>query len=181
MEATRPPRARFLTGAAAVALAVALAATPALRADRLDGLLALAGALGVVGFVYGLARGRAWAVPWAVVVLGGAYAASLFLPERGVDELAPFVAAAFLLLAELSYWTMELRAPMGPSQGMLERRALLIATATLGAMLVGAFALAATALTVGGGVLADLLGVVAAIGALAIVAWLAQSGRQSST
>ena len=181
MEATRPPRARFLTGAAALALAVALAATPALRAERLGALLASAGALGLVGFVYGLARARAWAVPWAVVVFGGAYAASLFLPERGVDELAPFVAAAFLLLAELSYWTMELRRPLGPFPGLLERRAMVIATATVGAVLVGALALAATAVQVGGGVLADLLGVVAAIGALAIVAWLAQSGRQSST
>ena len=181
MEATRPPRARFLTGALAVAVAVGLAAAPALRADRLGELLAAAGAVGVAGFVYGLVRARAWAVPWVVVVLGGTYAASLFLPQRGVDETAPLFAAAFLLLAELTFWTAELRAPLSPAPGMLERRVFVIAAATLGATLVAAFALTATAVPLGGGVLADLLGVAAAIGALAIVAWLAQRGRQSST
>jgi hypothetical protein len=157
-----------------------LAATPAVRADRLGGLLASVGALGLGGFVYGLVRGRAWAVPWAVVVLGGAYAASLFLPERGVDRHAPFVAAAFLLLAELSYWTLELRTPISPEPGILERRAMLIAAATLGALLVSGVAVGATWIPLGGGVLGDLLGVAAAIGALAIVAWLAERGRSRS-
>jgi hypothetical protein len=157
-----------------------LAATPAVRADRLGGLLASAGALGLAGFAYGLVRGRPWAVPWAVVVLGGVYAGSLFVPERGVDRQAPFVAAAFLLLAELSYWTHELRTPISPEPGMLERRAMLIAAATLGGLLVAAVAIAATAIPLGGGVLGDLLGVAAAIAALAIVAWLAERGRSRS-
>jgi hypothetical protein len=154
-----------------------LAATPALRADRLGGLLAAVGALGLAGFAVGLVRGRAWAVPWAVLVLGGAYAGSLFLPERGVDRQAPFVAAAFLLLGELSYWTLELRTPISPEPGMLERRATLVAAATLGGLLVAAVAIGATAIPLGGGVLRDLLGVGAAIGALALVAWLAERGR----
>ena len=139
-------------------------------------MVALAG-IGFVGFAWGLLRGRTWALPWAVVVLGTAYTASLFLPERGLDREAPLVAAGFVLLAELSYWTLELRAPISPEPGMLERRAMLILAATLGAMLVAAVALAATAVPLGGGALADLLGVIAAIGALGVVAWLAQRGR----
>jgi hypothetical protein len=165
----------------AVALAAVLAATPALRADRLGGLLASVGALGLAGFFYGVVRGRTWAVPWAVVVLGGAYAGSLFLPDRGVDRQAAVVAAAFVLLAELSYWTLELRAPISPEPGILERRAALVAAATLGALLVSGVAIGASSIPLGGGVLGDLLGVFAAVAALAIVAALADRGRQSRT
>ena len=169
-------------GASALALAVGLAAVPALRAERLGGLLAAVGGLGVAGFAYGLVRGRAWAVPWAVVVLGGVYAGSLFLPERGVDRDVPLVAAAFVLLAELSYWTRELGVPLTPEPGMLERRTALVATAGLGALVVAGVAMVATAIPLGGGVLGDLLGVVAAVAALGVVAWLAERGRaQSST
>ena len=158
-------------------VAAALAVVPVARAERLSGLLAALVGVGLAGFVYGLLRGRSWAVPWAVVVLGAAYAASLFLPERGLDRQAPLVAAGFVLLAELSYWTLELRAPISPEPGMLERRSVLIAAATLGALLLASFALAATAVPLGGGALADLLGVIAAIGALGVVAWLAQRER----
>jgi hypothetical protein len=158
-------------------VAAALAVVPVARAERLIGLFVALVGVGLAGFVYGLLRGRSWAVPWAVVVLGAAYAASLFLPERGLDRQAPLVAAGFVLLAELSYWTLELRVPISPEPGMLERRSMLIAAATLGALLLASFALAATAVPLGGGALADLLGVIAAIGALGVVAWLAQRER----
>ena len=92
------------------------------------------------------------------------------------------VAASFLLLAELAYWTLELRTPLSPEPGMLERRAMLIAAAVIGGLLVATVAMVATAIPLGGGLAADLLGVVAAIGALGVLAWLAERGRaQSST
>ena len=160
---------------------MALAVVPVIRADRLDGLLAFVGGIGVVGFVYGLVRGRTWSVPWAVVFLGVAYTGSLFLPERGVDGEAPLVAAAFLLLAELAYWTLELRTPIDPEPGMLERRTVLVATAGLGGLLVAAIAVAATAVRLGGGLAGDLLGIAAAIAVLAVVAHLAERGRRQSS
>jgi hypothetical protein len=161
-----------------VALAAALAAAPALRAERLTGLLAFVGAVGLVGFVYGLLRGFSGAVPWAVVVLGGAYAGSLFLPERGVDRDAPLVAAGFVVLAELAYWTLELRTPLSPEPGMLARRARLVGAAGVGALVVAAIAIVATAIPLGGGLTGDLLGVAAAVAALAVVATLADRGRR---
>jgi hypothetical protein len=181
---TRPDgrhrKRRLVTGGMAFALACVLAATPALRADQLGGLLASIGGLGLAGFAYALVRGRAWAVPWAVVVLGGVYAGSLFLPERGVDRQAAVVAAAFVLLAELTYWTLELRSPISPEPGMLERRAALVAATTVGALLVAGVAIAASSIPLGGGLLGDLLGVFAAVAALAVVAWLAERGRAQS-
>jgi hypothetical protein len=143
-------------------------------------LLASVGALGAVGLAIGLLRGRAWAVPWALALLGSAYAGSLFLPERGIDREAPLVAAGLLVLAELSYWALELRTPLSPEPGMLPRRAVLIVAAGVGAFLAAAVAVAATAISLGGGVLVDLVGVLAAVAALAIVARLAER-RQSST
>lgn len=151
-------------------------------ADRLVGLLAFVGAVGVAGFAYALVRGRAWAAPWALVLLGTAYAGSLFAPERGIDREAPLVAAGFLLLAELTYWTLELRTPVDPEPGMLARRTALVAAAALGALLVAAVAVAATEIRLGGGLAGDLLGIAAAIAALAVIARLAErSRRQSST
>jgi hypothetical protein len=160
-------------------LALALAAAAPLRADRLGGLLACVGALGVVFLAYGLARGRSWAVPWSLLALGAAYAGSLFLPERGIDREAPLVAAGFVLLAELAYWTLELRSPLAPEPGMMARRASLVAAAGVGALVVAAVVAVATVVELGEGVLADLLGVAAAVAALAIVARLAQRGRSA--
>jgi hypothetical protein len=135
----------------------------------------------VLWLAYAVLRGRAWALPWALVFLGAAYAGSLFLPDRGVDRQAPLVAAGFLLLAELSYWALELRTPVSPEPGMLSRRAVVVATAGLGALVVASVAVVATAIPLGGGVLVDLVGVAAAVAALAVVARLAQRERQSST
>jgi hypothetical protein len=159
-----------------------LAVEPALRADRLGGLLAAVGGVGFLCFAYGLARSRSWAVPWAVLVFGAAYAGSLFLPEEGVDRHVPLFAVGFVLLAEFGYWTLELRAPISPEPGMLEQRAALVVAIGLGALVIATIAVIATLVPLGGGVLADLLGVAAAIGAVGVVAWLAERGRpQSST
>ena len=130
---------------------------------------------------YGLLRGRAWAVPWSLLLLGSAYAGSLFLPERGVDENAPVVALGFVLLAELAYWSLELRTPIAPEPGMLPRRAALVAAAASGALVVALLAVAATAIPLGDGVLWDFVGVLAAAAAVAVVARLAQRDDQSST
>jgi hypothetical protein len=180
IQAARPPRARLAAAAAAIALASLLAAAIALRADRLGGLLASVGALAVLSLAYGVLRGRAWTVPWALLLLGGAYAGSLFLSSPDVDREAPLVAAGFLLVAELAYWSLELRTPISPEPGMLGRRAALIVAAALGALVVASVAIVATAISLGGGVLVDLLGVAAAVAALVVVARLAQREQASA-
>jgi hypothetical protein len=154
-----------------------LAATAALGAGELSGLLAVVGGAGVLALAYGVLLGRSWPVPWGLMLLGGAYAGSLFLPERGVDREAPLVAACFLLVAELAYWALELRTPVSPEPGMLTRRATLVAAAAFGALPVAAVVVAATAIPLGAGVLVDLLGVAAAVAAFAVVARLAQRER----
>jgi len=114
-------------------------------------------------------------IPWPLVILAGAYAWKL--GDGEVDQWAPVYAAGFLSVAELAYWSAELRGQAHEAERLTERRAGLIATLALVAVIVGALLLAATSLQIGSGVALDVLGVAAAIGAVAVVATLARPHR----
>lgn len=77
-------------------------------------------------------------------------------------------------MAELAYWSVQLRGRAQDAEKLTERRVGLIATLAFVAVAAGGFVLAATSLQIGSGVARDLLGVGAAVGALAIVAALAR-------
>jgi hypothetical protein len=123
-----------------------------------------------------LALAAAWPfpslIPWPLVVLGGVYAWTL--GGGRVDQWAPLYAAGLLAVAELAYWSIELRGRAQDAEGLTERRASLIATLALVAVGAGGLVLAATSLQVGSGVATDLLGVAAAVAAVAVVAALAR-------
>jgi hypothetical protein len=112
--------------------------------------------------------------PWPLVVLAGLYAWSLGSAE--VDQWVPLYAGAFLAVAELAYWSVELRGRAQDAERLTERRAALIATLSLLAVGAGGLVLAATSLDIGSGIAIDLLGVAAAVGALVVVARLARAG-----
>jgi len=112
------------------------------------------------------------AFPWPLVVLGGLYAWTLGGGE--IDQWAPLYAGAFVAVAELSYWSVELRGRAQDSERLNERRAALIAVLSLLGVTAGGLVLAATSLNVGSGILLDLVGVAAAVGALLVVARLAR-------
>lgn len=120
----------------------------------------------------------AWAggIPWTLVLLASAYVGELAL-RRGdgsVDASAPLVAAALLLLAELAYWSLELRAAGRAETRLLLRRLAALAALAFGAVLLGMVVLVVTALPFGGGAAWHAVGVAAAAGALAILARLAR-------
>ena len=98
----------------------------------------------------------------------GSYAAYLG-DETAFDRAAPFVAAALVLAGELAYTSLE-----PPARRTWPfTSAMVAAAALLAALLLGAAG-------AGGGGLRDLvLGVVAAAGALALVARLAVTRRES--
>ena len=83
-------------------------------------------------------------------------------------------AAGVLSVAELAYWSAELRGRAHDAERLTERRAGLIVTLALLAVVAGALVLAATSLRIGSGVALDILGVAAAVGAVAVVAALAR-------
>jgi hypothetical protein len=113
-------------------------------------------------------------VPSALVLLGGGYAGSLFLGHPQLDASAPFVAGGLALVAELAYLALEQRPAIAPEPGVLARRFALLAAVGLGSTVAAAAVLGAGALPVGGSLALDVIGVAAAIGAVAICARLAR-------
>jgi cytochrome c oxidase assembly factor CtaG len=120
-----------------------------------------------------------WPLPIgaALLLLAAQYAAALALLDAAVDAGAPLYAAGLLLVGELSYWSLELRAPGREETRVLARRLVLLAALALVAGALGVSVLALTSASVGGGVVWDSVGIAAAVGVLAIIARLAR--RQS--
>lgn len=143
-------------------LLTAVGAVSALQADLLRVPLAIAGGFAVVSLVVGIAGRWGPLLQLALSVAVGAYAVSLL--DRGeVDLRAPFVAAALLAVGELAYTSVE-----PPARRVWPFSVGIVAAAVgVGALLLGIAGL-------GGGQARDLaIGMVAAAGALAIVARLA--------
>ena len=115
-----------------------------------------------------LATGAASLLAWPLVLLGGAYVLSL--ADGPVDQWAPVYAGALVATAELAYWSLELRGRAADVEQLTERRAGLIVALAVGATAVGGVVLAATAVQLGSGVGLDAVGVVAAVGAVFVIA-----------
>jgi hypothetical protein len=114
-------------------------------------------------------------IAWTLLLLAAEYAAAL--AARGGSELdagAPLVGAGLLVLAELAYWSLELRGPGYEERRVVARRLGALGVLAFLSVLLGAFVVVLTAAPLGGGLAWDAVGVAAAAGTLAIVAWLAR-------
>ena len=111
-----------------------------------------------------------------LVLLGAAYVASLELrPDAGaIDAAAPLVGAGLLAVAELAYWSIELRGPGREERRLLARRAAAVVGLALASLLLGAVVVTLTAVPLGGGVVWDAVGVAAAAAALTLILRLAR-------
>jgi hypothetical protein len=166
----RRSRAGLVASVASLALLGVIASYPALATGDLAPFLALAGvgaaALLVAAFLLRLPG----LVPWALVPLLGEYAAFLLL--EGHDSFAPLVAAGVVLVAELAYWGLEPQAL--PARRVTVRRAGTLALVAVASAAVAAFVMGASRLDLAGGLGLEAIGVVAAVGALALLALLAR-------
>jgi hypothetical protein len=155
-----------------VALAGAIAGSLAVEGDHqvVRWANVSAGALACVLLAAGLALRRPVAVPVALLALGGGYGVSLGVEGGELDARAPALAAALFLLAELAYWSLELRGAVADERGAYLRRIGLLATLALGTLAVGAGLLALVDVGERGGLALEALGAFAAVAALAIVA-----------
>jgi hypothetical protein len=122
----------------------------------------------------GLALSISMAVPLAIGLLGAEYVAILGFETDALDTQAPLVAGALLAVAELAYWSLELRTLVVDEAGTYLRRIALLATLVLGVVGVGAVMLTLVELVAAGGIAVDILGAVAALGALALLALAAR-------
>jgi hypothetical protein len=143
-----------------------------LQADSRQWLIIPICAAAVVLLALALLVGWAWLVPWPLVLLGAAYA--LDLSDASVDQWSPVYAGAFLAAAELAYWSLELRGRAQDVERLTERRAGLIVALAVFAVALGGLVLAATSLRLGSGVGLDVVGVLAAVAAVFVLALVAR-------
>jgi len=147
-----------------------------------DPVLAKAMALAAVPAVLLLAGGLvlrlAWPVPVAVALFVAAYTGLMADQVKGVDTRAPVVAAVLLAIAELAYWSGELRGAVSDEAGTYLRRCALLALLLVGVVATGTIMLVLAEAVRTGGIEIEAIGAAAAIGAVALVALAA---RRSST
>ena len=143
--------------------------------ERANGALA---ALAVLLLIAGVASRLAVAIPLAVGLLGAEYVTLLGVEGEALDTRAPVVAAALLAVAELGYWSLELRGGVDDELGSYLRRIALLAGMLLGVAMLGTGLLALVAAVQAEGPAVDVLGAVAAIGALTLLALAARSARR---
>jgi hypothetical protein len=155
----------------AVLVAAGIALSTVHRADAHHIPLLILGGAAVLLLALSLAAGSTSLLPWPLVLLGAAYALSL--ADGPIDQWAPVYAGAFLLAAELAYWSLELRGRADDVEQLTERRAGMIVALTIGAIALAGLVLAATAIRVGSGIVLDLAGVLAAVAAAFVIAGVA--------
>jgi hypothetical protein len=114
---------------------------------------------------------QAIGIPVAVFLLGTAYTVRLLAGAEVLDGRAPLVAAGLFALAELSYWSLELRDGVAAEAGAHLRRVGVVAGLTLGAVVLGAALLALVDVAGTRGLAVEALGVAAAVAALALLAF----------
>ena len=143
-----------------------------------DGYLARAIVLATVVAAGTLAGGfvlhAPLAIPAAIVLLGADYVAILVFETDTLDVRAAVVAAALLAVAELAYWSLELRQPVADEPGTALRRLALLATLLLATAGLGVVVLVLVQIVSAGGPAIDLVGAAAAVGALALLALAAR-------
>jgi hypothetical protein len=132
------------------------------------------GVLALVMLAAGLALNVAAVIPVAIALLGAEYVVILGFEADALDTQAPLVAGALLAVAELAYWSLELRASVVDEPGTYLRRIAVLSAIVLGVVATGIGALALVEVVSAGGVAIDVLGAAAAIGALALLAHAAR-------
>ena len=124
----------------------------------------------------GLVLRQALAIPIAVCLLGAPYVARLGFEADALDTRAPLIAALLLAVAELAYWSLELRGTIADEPGTYLRRVALLAALFVGTIVAGTAVLALVAAIATRGVAVDVVGAAAAAGAIALLVLAGQRG-----
>ena len=98
----------------------------------------------------------------ALALLGAEYAGLFVVRGDTLDVRAPLYGAAFLVVAELSFGALELRAGR-PEPGLVPRRVAVVVGAAAAGVIVGLVVLAAAATPLNGGLWLEAAGIVAAV------------------
>ncbi len=137
-------------------------------------MLAL-GAGGLLALCLGLAVRWSAAVAFAIGVLGAEQAVRLADGPDALDRWTPLYAGAFLLLAELAWWSLEPRVAAWTERDAALRRLATVLLICAAGSLFSALVVIAAGAPIHGGFGLELAGVLAATAALAVVAAVARS------
>jgi hypothetical protein len=121
------------------------------------------GGLGAVLLLFALLRRVDDAMPWALVLLGGAYAIPLFVRGSAIDEGAPLVAAGLLLCSELAAWSFDERWRIKAERVVVVARGTAVALLVLAGLGASALVVALAAAPIGGGLAWTVLGAAAVV------------------
>jgi hypothetical protein len=146
-----------------------------LRSDAHQPLLLFVGGLALPVLLGGLLLRWSAALTVAVALLGAQQAVRLALGPDALDSWTPLVAGALLLVAELAWWSIEPRVRAWSQPLLASRRLLTVVVACGGASAVSAVVLVASGAPLSGGVGLELVGILAATAAVAVVAFVARS------
>ncbi len=130
----------------------------------------LAAFVAAAALAAGLVLRRPIVIPGAICLLAAPYVAALGFEIDGIDTRAPLLAALLFVVAELAYWSLELRGTLADEPGTYLRRVALLATLALVTIAAGTVVLVVVERVAARGVAIDLLGAIAAVGAIALLA-----------
>jgi hypothetical protein len=160
-------------------VAAALVLSPFLRGSTHAVALAGLGAAGVAWLCVGLALRWSSALTAGIALLGAEQATRLALTSNGVDPWTPVYAIGFLLAAELAWWSIEPRVAAWSDPFLALWRLGAIALVCAGGGFLAAVVVAAAGAPLQGGVGLELVGVIAAAGAVALVAVVSRRALRS--
>ena len=118
----------------------------------------------------GLVLRRPIVIPGAILLLAAPYVAALGFEIDGIDTRAPLLAALLFVVAELAYWSLELRGTLADEPGTYLRRVALLATLAVVTVAGGTVVLVVVERIAARGIAIDLLGAASAVGAIALLA-----------
>jgi len=137
-------------------------------------LLLILGGAALVMLCIGLAARWSAALAAGIALLGAEQAFRLATGPSSVDPWTPVYAAGLLLTAELAWWSIEQRVPAWSQPGVALRRLLVIVALCAAGAALAALIVVAAGSPLEGGVGLELVGVAAAVAAVAVVAALAR-------
>jgi hypothetical protein len=130
------------------------------------------GGAGAVLFGLVLVRGHDELLGSALLLLGAAYVLGLLVGRRSLDDAAPLVGAALLLSAELATWSLDARLRVAFEPALRLQRARAVGLLVFAGVAVSSLVLVVAATSIGGGLAWTMLGSAAAVGAIALAAFV---------
>jgi hypothetical protein len=158
-----------------VLVATGLVAVTVLRAGGHELLLLAVGGSALVPLLLGLALRWSPGLALGVAIVGAQQGLRLALGSKELDTWAPAAAGALLFVAELAWWSIEPRIPAWAETALVPLRIVRVLAVCAAGALLSALVLVVASSQFTGGVALELAGVLAAISALALVAWVART------